>query len=142
MLLSVRFSKNLVSASANSKQVAGGLVQNSDSLNWTICSILLSTVFGHVSKPKMRLREVVVLYIKVHWLNNSTKQTIMRIFFFFLFVSSWVTFFFNFARPNMADPKFSMRSLQPKSVERKSEKKPKKAFRQYTLGRKRASHRR
>ena len=75
LLLSVRciwnISKNLVSGRFST-----------DSLSWTIFSILLSTVFGHVSKPKMRLREVVVLYIKVHWLNNSTKQTIMRIFFF------------------------------------------------------------
>ena len=64
-------------------------------------------------------------------------------FLFFLFAFfSWVTFFFNFARPNMADPKFSMRSLQNQWSENPKKKAKKKAFRQYTLGRKRASHRR
>ena len=137
LLLSVRciwnISKNLVSASANSKQVAGRLV-----LHFVIHCV--RTCF----KAKNEIiREVVVLYISTTLTEQFYQTNHHAHFLFFLFVFfSWVTFFFQFRKTKYGGSKV-FHAFSPKSVERKSEKKAKKkAFRQYTLGRKRASHRR
>ena len=120
LLLSVRciwnISKNLVSASANSKQVAGRLV-----LHFVIHCV--RTCF----KAKNEIiREVVVLYIKVQtdWTILPNKPSCAFSFFplRLLFLSD---LFFQFRKTKYGGSKV-FHAFSPKSVERKSEKKSQK----------------